>query len=100
LVDRLYRSGRIVDSRRERLDRDIDKQAKSISRDADTLIDKLTDQGVTPVIPRPRPIARVSANAISRPIVSAILSSVSLTRLSTSAALRRAATNLREVISL
>jgi transposase len=62
--------------------------------DADALIDKLTEQGVTPVI-RPR----TSANAISRSIASEMSLSVSSTRLSTSALLRRAMTNLRETIS-
>ena len=66
--------------------------------DADAFIDKLTKQGTTPVIP-PKANRKDSVNVILHSIASEISSSVSSTRLSTSAALRRAMINLRETIS-
>ena len=67
--------------------------------DADALINKLMDHGVTPVIPT-KAGRRDKRECVLHSIASAISSSVSSTRLSTSAASQRATTNWRETISM
>jgi putative transposase len=66
--------------------------------DADALIDKLTEQGVTPVIP-PKANRKSKRECDFALYCERNLIERFLTRLSTSAALRRATTNWRETIS-
>jgi hypothetical protein len=66
--------------------------------DADAFIDKLTKQGTTPGIP-PKANRKEQRECDFALYCDAISSSVSSTRLSTYAALRRAMINLRETIS-